>query len=149
MCSLHLTHRSTHTWSSGQPTLQRPGVRCLAQGSHLSRDSNPWPRVTSLTLYSLEPRLLKRDSGPIWEQLWARKIQKLHLSEETGLTSSLGLQGLPSFGYDNSLHSCCHCLYFSTVSVVINFQIDSSCSQRLAFDETFVLYIFESIKSQQ
>ncbi len=25
MCSLHLTHPSTHTWSSGQPTLRRPG----------------------------------------------------------------------------------------------------------------------------
>ncbi len=36
MCSLR-----THTWSSGQSTLRRPGeqlgVRCLAQGSHLSR----------------------------------------------------------------------------------------------------------------
>ncbi len=36
MCSLHLTHPSAHTWCSGQPTLQL-GVRCLAQGSHLSR----------------------------------------------------------------------------------------------------------------
>ncbi len=25
MCSLHLTHSSVHTWSSGQPTVQRPG----------------------------------------------------------------------------------------------------------------------------
>ncbi len=25
MCSLHLTHPSTHTWSSEQPTLRRPG----------------------------------------------------------------------------------------------------------------------------
>ncbi len=25
MCSLHLTHPSVHTWSSGQPTVQRPG----------------------------------------------------------------------------------------------------------------------------
>ncbi len=33
--------KCTHTWSSGQLTLQRPGsslgYRCLAQGSHLSR----------------------------------------------------------------------------------------------------------------
>ncbi len=32
--------KCAHTWSSGQPTLQHPGsslgVRCLAQGSHLS-----------------------------------------------------------------------------------------------------------------
>ncbi len=25
MCSLHLTHPSVHTWSSGQQTVQRPG----------------------------------------------------------------------------------------------------------------------------
>ncbi len=25
MCSLHLTHPSVHTWSSGQPTVQRQG----------------------------------------------------------------------------------------------------------------------------
>ncbi len=25
MCSLHLTHPSAHTWSSGQPTAQRQG----------------------------------------------------------------------------------------------------------------------------
>ncbi len=25
MCSLHLTHPSAHTWSSGQPTVRRPG----------------------------------------------------------------------------------------------------------------------------
>ncbi len=46
MCSLHLTHTSahtpgavgthTHTWSSGQSG-EQSGVRCLAQGSHLSR----------------------------------------------------------------------------------------------------------------
>ncbi len=40
MCSLR-----THTWSSGQSTLRRPGeqlgVRCLAQGSHLSRRTIP------------------------------------------------------------------------------------------------------------
>ncbi len=24
MCSLHLTHPSAHTWSSGQPTVRRP-----------------------------------------------------------------------------------------------------------------------------
>ncbi len=33
MCSLHLTHPSTHTWSSGQPTLQRPGSRGAVGGS--------------------------------------------------------------------------------------------------------------------
>ncbi len=43
ICALYLTHPSahtqqwTHTWSSGPPGEQL-GVRCLAQGSHLSRD---------------------------------------------------------------------------------------------------------------
>ncbi len=60
--------KCTHTWSSGQPTLRRPGSSwgfgALLKGltsvvdiSHRSRDSNPQPRVTSLTLYPLEPRL--------------------------------------------------------------------------------------------
>ncbi len=54
MCSLHLTHPSAHTWSSGQLTLRCPGssleVRCLAQGSHLSRRQFlPEPRFESTT----------------------------------------------------------------------------------------------------
>ncbi len=60
--------KCTHTWSSGQPTQQRPGsswgIGALLKGltsvvdnSCLSRDSNPQPRVTSPMLYPLEPRL--------------------------------------------------------------------------------------------
>ncbi len=45
MCSLHLTHPSVHTWSSGQPTVQRPGSGPWT--SCRSRDSNPQPWVTS------------------------------------------------------------------------------------------------------
>ncbi len=41
MCSLHLTHPSVHTWSSGQPTVQQSWTSCR------SRDSNPQPWVTS------------------------------------------------------------------------------------------------------
>ncbi len=38
MCSLHLTHPSVHTWSSGQPTVQRPGSsRGIPVGSGGSR----------------------------------------------------------------------------------------------------------------
>ncbi len=37
MCSLHLTHPSVHTWSSGQPTVQRPGSsRGLPVGAGIS-----------------------------------------------------------------------------------------------------------------
>ncbi len=55
--------KCTHTWSSGCRHCgagEQLGVRCLAQGltsvvdnSCRSRDSNPLPRVTSLTLYPL------------------------------------------------------------------------------------------------
>ncbi len=52
--------KCTHTWSSGQPTLRRPGSSALLKGltsvvdnSCRSRDSNPQPRVTSPTLYPI------------------------------------------------------------------------------------------------
>ncbi len=64
MYSLHLTHPSAHTPGAVGVHPGRFGVRCLAQGSHPSRgqflpcsDSNPQPRVTSPTLYPLEPQL--------------------------------------------------------------------------------------------
>ncbi len=58
----------THTWSSEQPTLRRPGsswgfgallkgLTSVVDDSCQSRDSNSQPRVTSQTLYPLEPRL--------------------------------------------------------------------------------------------
>ncbi len=56
--------KCTHTWNSGQPTLQRPGsswgfsallkgLTSVMDNSCRSRDSNPQPRITSLTLYPL------------------------------------------------------------------------------------------------
>ncbi len=56
--------KCTHTRSSGQPTLQRPGsswrfgallkgLTSVVDNSCLSRDSNPQPRITSPTLYPL------------------------------------------------------------------------------------------------
>ncbi len=56
--------KCTHTWSSGQPTLQRSGsswgfgallkgLTSVMDNFCWSRDSNPQPRVTSLTLYPL------------------------------------------------------------------------------------------------
>ncbi len=58
----------THTWSSEQPALRRPGsswrfgallkgLTSVVDNSCRSRDSNPQPQVTSPTLYPLEPRL--------------------------------------------------------------------------------------------
>ncbi len=58
--------KCTHTWSSGQPTLRRPGsvggsvlkgLISVVDNSCRSQDSNPQPRVTSPMLYPLEPRL--------------------------------------------------------------------------------------------
>ncbi len=69
ICALHLTHPSAHTLGAvGQPTLRRPGsswgfgallkgLTSVMDNSCRSQDSNPQPRVTSPTLYPLEPRL--------------------------------------------------------------------------------------------
>ncbi len=61
MCSLHLTHPSVHTWSSGQPTVQRPGSsRGLPVGDGIRTHNLGLPRVSSPTLYPLGQRLPKR-----------------------------------------------------------------------------------------
>ncbi len=51
MCSLHLTHPSVHTWSSGQPTVQLPA------GAGIRTHNLRLPRVSSPTLYPLGQRL--------------------------------------------------------------------------------------------
>ncbi len=64
LCSAFNPSKCTHTWSSGQPTLWRPGSSwgfgTLLKGltsdmdnSCWIRDSNPQPQVTSPTLYPL------------------------------------------------------------------------------------------------
>ncbi len=58
MCSLHLTHPSAHTWSSGQPTVQRPGSsHGLPFGAGIRTHNFGLPRVSSPTLYPLGQRL--------------------------------------------------------------------------------------------
>ncbi len=58
MCSLHLTHPSVHTWSSGQPTVQRPGSsRGLPVGAGIRTHNLGLPRISSPTLYPLGQRL--------------------------------------------------------------------------------------------
>ncbi len=62
MCSLHLTHPSVHTWSSGQPTVQRPGSsRGLPVGAGIRTHNLGLPRVSSPTLYPLGQRLPLED----------------------------------------------------------------------------------------
>ncbi len=54
MCSLHLTHPSAHTWSSRQPTVQRPGSsRGLPAVAGIRTHNLGLPRVSSPTLYPL------------------------------------------------------------------------------------------------
>ncbi len=58
MCSLHLTQPSVHTWSSGQPTVQRPGSRRgLPVGAGIRTHNLGLPQVSSPTLYPLGQRL--------------------------------------------------------------------------------------------
>ncbi len=58
MCSLHLTHPSVHTWSSGQTTVQRPGSsRGLPVGAGIRTHNLGLHRVSSPTLYPLGQRL--------------------------------------------------------------------------------------------
>ncbi len=58
MCSLHLTHPSVHTWSSGQPTVQRPGSsRGLPARAGIRTHNLGLPQVSSPTLYPLGQRL--------------------------------------------------------------------------------------------
>ncbi len=49
--------KCTHTWSSWGFGALLKGFTSVVDSSCWSRDSNPQPRVTSLTLYPLEPRL--------------------------------------------------------------------------------------------
>ncbi len=58
MSSLHLTHPSAHTWSSGQPTVQcPPSSRGLPAGAGIRTHNLGLPRVSSPTLYPLGQRL--------------------------------------------------------------------------------------------
>ncbi len=64
MCSLHLTHPSVHTWSSGQPTVQHPGSsHGLPFGAGIRTHNLELSRVSSPTLYPLGQRL------PIYKSL--------------------------------------------------------------------------------
>ncbi len=66
MCSLHLTHPSVHSWSSGQPTVQRPGSsRGLPVGAGIRTHNLGLPRVSSPTLYPLGQRLPKSPNGDL------------------------------------------------------------------------------------
>ncbi len=53
--------KCTHTWSSGQPTVQRPGSsRGIPVGAGIRTHNLGLPRVSSPTLYPLGQRLASR-----------------------------------------------------------------------------------------
>ncbi len=65
MCSLHLTHPSAQTWSSGQPTMQRPGCsHGLSAGAGI-RTHTVMAGFKSNAL-STRPRLPSICSGIYW-----------------------------------------------------------------------------------
>ncbi len=97
MCSLHLTHPCTHTWSSGRTHThthleqwtdththleqwaadavasgEQSGVRCLAQGSHLSRGQfQPEPRFEPTTSgYKSDALSIRAPHWSTFEALW-------------------------------------------------------------------------------
>ncbi len=46
MCSLHLTHPSVHTWSSGQPTVHPGSSRGLPAGAGIQTHNLGLPQVS-------------------------------------------------------------------------------------------------------
>ncbi len=68
--------KCTHTWSSGHPGSSwgfgalLKGLTSVEDNSCWSRDSNPQPRVTSPTLYPLEPRLPPNEMRWLDEMRW-------------------------------------------------------------------------------
>ncbi len=110
MCSLHLTHPSVHTWSSGQSTVQRPGSsRGLPVGSGIRTHNLGLPRVSSPTLYPLGQRLHMRlcellGRSGLWSGLcellgrsglWSGRCELLGRSGLwSGLCEPLGQSGL-------------------------------------------------------
>ncbi len=60
MCSLHLTHPSVHTWSSGQPTVQRPGSsRGLPVGAGIRTHNLPLASGFKSNALSISPTTAK------------------------------------------------------------------------------------------
>ncbi len=82
MCSLHLTHPRAHTPGAVAPG-EQSGVRCLAQGSHLSRGQFlPEPRFEPTTSGYKSNALSIRSRLP-QEQIYLCTFKGKHVSEIT------------------------------------------------------------------
>ncbi len=89
MCSLHLTHPSVHTWSSGQPTVQRPGSsHGPPVGAGIRTHNLGLPRVSSPTLYPLGQRLFV--TYTIIQSIMRSERCSLHLTHPSVHTWSSG-----------------------------------------------------------
>ncbi len=65
MCSLHLTHPSVHTWSSGQPTVQRPrSSRGLPARAGIRTHNLGLPQVTIGTPMCIREKPLFHNENP-------------------------------------------------------------------------------------
>ncbi len=63
ICSLHLTHPSTHTWSSGQPALRHPGS---SWGFSALRQFLPQPRFEPTTSdYKSDALSIRATTAPL------------------------------------------------------------------------------------
>ncbi len=91
MCSLHLTHQSVHTWSSGQPTVQHPGSsRGLPVRAGIRTHNLRLPRVSSPTLYPLGQRLPVKQAARVHEMDCLRE-ETVPVSGHSGAQSSVVL----------------------------------------------------------
>ncbi len=113
MCSLHL---SVHTWSSGQPTVQRLGSsRGLPVGAGIRTHNLGLPRVSSPTLYPLGQRLpLESWNRLTMEHFSTLKQFILNEPRPTGYDGASGpCSHMASFLQDRAL--VCICRWHSTL----------------------------------
>ncbi len=70
MCSLHVTHPSAHTWSSGQSTMRHPGSsRGIPAEARIQTHNLGLPQVSSPTLYPLGHDCFALQTGSSQSQL--------------------------------------------------------------------------------
>ncbi len=127
--------KCTHTWSSGQPTLWRPGsswgfgallkgLTSVMNNSYRSRDSNPQAQVTSPTLYPLEPRL----------PTTIISVSKYSSLPSIFLFTTLRDYSLILSGIINELVFVYHYYTYLIIGVVSNFQIYSGTTGQHSYE---------------
>ncbi len=131
--------KCTHTWSSGQPSLRRPGssrglgtllkgLTLVVDNSCRSRDSNPRPQITSTTLYPLghDCPVMKNSLLGIELQSPAQEATALPLRYTDG--SDKRSETIPSSRispdhFDSQLHDGASSLQFTSL-IFYRFQVN-------------------------